>query len=310
MSISGMSKIRARYKKTRSVSRKKGSGPKRGTTKLEDKFIVKAALKNRRSSIVKLTRELTETSNITVSRSTITRRLKEKGFARRTACYRPKLTDGQKARRLAFAQQYVNRTVRFWKTVMVSDEKIFAGDNDSIRVLVTRKRSERHLPECCAPRKKWGPRVHVWGLIAARRTVALRVIHGNLNAAKYTNEVIPDIRDLLRLGGPGRRRVATFQQDGAPSHTAHHTRNFLAAQHVRVLPWPANSPDLNPIEHIWSWMARWIQVQGQPTNGAQLAQRVREAWDAVPSTVLQSLFSSMRRRLQEVIANAGGPTTY
>ena len=104
VSISGMSKIRARYKTTRSVSRKRGLGLKRRTTTAEDKFIVKAALKIRRCSILKLTRKLSETSNITVSRSTVTRRLKEKGFARRTSCYRPKLTDGQKASRLAFAQ--------------------------------------------------------------------------------------------------------------------------------------------------------------------------------------------------------------
>ena len=67
VSISGMSKIRARYKTTRSVSRKIGSGLKRRTTKAEDKFIVKAALKNRRCSIVKFTRKLSETSNITVT---------------------------------------------------------------------------------------------------------------------------------------------------------------------------------------------------------------------------------------------------
>ena len=183
--------------------------------------------------------------------STISRRFKEKSFARRTACIRPKLTYGQKARRLVFAQQYVNRIVRFWKIIIMSDKKFFAEDNDSIRMLVTRKKSKRHLSECCAPRKKWGPRVHVRSLIAARKTVAMRVIHGNLNAAKYTNEVIPDIRNFLRLEGLGRRRVANFQLDGAPAHTAHHTRNFLATQHVRVLFWPSNSLDLNPIEHIW-----------------------------------------------------------
>ena len=67
VSISGMSKIRTRYKTTRSVSQKRGSGLKRRTTTAEDKFIVTAALKNWRCSIVKLTLKLSETLNITVT---------------------------------------------------------------------------------------------------------------------------------------------------------------------------------------------------------------------------------------------------
>ena len=111
-------------------------------------------------------------------------------------------------------------------------------ETTTVSVLMTKKTSERHLPECCTFRNKWGPRVHIWCLIAVRKTLALRVIRSNLNMAKYTNEVILDTRNLLHLGGRKNRRVATFQQDGSSSHTAHHTRNFLAAKHVRILPWP------------------------------------------------------------------------
>ena len=39
-------------------------------------------------------------------------------------------------------------------------------------------------------------------------------------------------------------------QDGATSHTAHRTLNFLQAHRVNVLPWPSKSPDLNPFEHM------------------------------------------------------------
>ena len=43
-------------------------------------------------------------------------------------------------------------------------------------------------------------------------------------------------------------------QDGASAHTAHSVRDWLAEQDINVLPWCARSPDLNPIENIWSWM--------------------------------------------------------
>ena len=52
---------------------------------------------------------------------------------------------------------------------------------------------------------------------------------------------------------------ATFMQDGAPCHTANKTRMFLASTGLHVLEWwPANSPDLNPIENGWSMMEEWI----------------------------------------------------
>ena len=89
--------------------------------------------------------------------------------------------------------------------------------------------------------------VMVWGAISSTDRSPLVFINGNLTAARYINEVIrPHLLPFLaRYGNP------TFQQDNAPAHRARLTDNFLNQNGVTVMrPWPAVSPDLNPIEHV------------------------------------------------------------
>ena len=70
--------------------------------------------------------------------------------------------------------------------------------------------------------------------------------------------------------------MTLFQQDNARHHTAHVLR-YLDEQHVRVLPWPAFSPDLSPIEHLWDVLDRRVRRR-DPQNAEQF---LRQEWDAI-----------------------------
>ena len=94
----------------------------------------------------------------------------------------------------------------------------------------------------------------VWGGIMGRRKTNLIVLQGNLNAQGYINHILlPEAIPFLQMHGPA------MMHDNARPHVARICRQFLNRINVNVLPWPAVSPDINPIEHIWDYLGRKVR---------------------------------------------------
>ena len=98
--------------------------------------------------------------------------------------------------------------------------------------------------------------------------------------------------------------------DGAPAHKDKRTHEFLAQNKVQVVErWPGNSPDLNPIENLWSWLARRLGKLPITTHG-ELREALQREWEHVPRELLVTLSQSMERRLQRVLERDGAYTEY
>jgi transposase len=103
----------------------------------------------------------------------------------------------------------------------------------------------------------------------------------------------------------------TLQHDNATSHTAHSVRDFLQDRNLSVLPWPAKSPDLNPIEHVWDLLDPRVRARViPPRNVWELAGALLEEWGNISQQELANLVESMRGRCTAVLNAAGGHTRY
>ena len=138
----------------------------------------------------------------------------------------------------------------------------------------------------------------------------LRRVQGTLNAAKYQANIIYEIEGLgpnLARKGP---QYFTFQQDKAPAHFAHSTRNFLDEKGVRLLPWPGNSPDLHPVEHAWSYVSRLLSNLRPPKTQEQAEEAIQNAWASIPLQVVRGWIASIPRRVKAVIEANGDYIRY
>ncbi|GFV35425.1 transposable element Tc1 transposase [Trichonephila clavipes] len=105
--------------------------------------------------------------------------------------------------------------------------------------------------------------------------------------------------------------TAIFQHDNAQPHVARIVQSFFVNHQIELLPWPTRSPDLLPIENMWSMVAqRLTQITPPAAIPDQLWQCVEAAWSAVPQKHIQSLYESMPRRVAAVIPNNGDYTGY
>ena len=120
----------------------------------------------------------------------------------------------------------------------------------------------------------------LWGCFSAKGKGRLHRIEGMMNGAMYReilgDNLLPSVR-ALKMGCGW-----VFQHDNDPKHMAKATKEWLKKKHIKVLEWPSQSPDLNPIENLW----RELKLRGakrQPRNLKDLERICKEEWTQNPS---------------------------
>ena len=172
---------------------------------------------------------------------------------------------------------------------------------------VWRRVGERMNPKCVIPTvKHGGGSVMVWGCFAGNQTGDLYKISGILNQRGYHSILQRHAKPSgLRLVG----QPFVLQQDNDPKHTSNLCKNYLAKKEaegkLKLMTWPAQSPDLNPIELVWDELDRKVRNK-QPTNAVNLYEMLTEAWDEISSDYLMKLIARMPRVCNAVIKAKGG----
>ena len=148
----------------------------------------------------------------------------------------------------------------------------------------------------------------VWGSLSLTGKTRLVIIGGNLNAERYRDEILQPVAiPYLHTLGPN----SILQDDNACPHRAGFIRDYLQNVGVERMEWPASSPDLNPIEHLWDQLGRAVRARVTNTTMlADLRQMLVKERDAIPQQCVTRLVTSMRRRCQAVVAVHGSSTRY
>ncbi len=276
----------------RKLNGRKKCGRKRCTTSRENRSLMRIVKQNQFKNLGELHKEWTE-SGVKASRATIHGRVEEFGYS----CHQRRLNWTKKK----------NWTVAQWSKVLFSDESKFYISFGNQGPRVWRKGGEAHSPSLLKSSVKFPQSVMIWGAMSSAGVGPLCFLKTNVTAPIYQeileHFMLPSADQLLKDAD------FIFQQDLAPAHTAKSTKSWLNDHGVGELDWPANSPDLNPIENIWDIVKRKMRNKRQ-INADELKTAVKETWASIPPQQCHKLITSMPRRIGAVIKAKGAPTTY
>jgi len=149
-----------------------------------------------------------------------------------------------------------------------------------------------------------GGGVMVWEIFSWHTLGPLVPIEHRLNTTVYlsiVDHVHPFMTTVYHL-------LMYFQQDNAACHKAQIISDWFLEHdnEFTLLKWPPQSPDLNPIEHLWDVVEREILIMDvQPTNLQQLCDAIMTIWTKISEQCLQHLVESMTRRIKTVLKRKG-----
>ncbi|KAG2469087.1 TCB1 transposase, partial [Polypterus senegalus] len=262
-----------------------------------------------------LVREVTKNPMVTLSelqrssvergepsrRTTISAAIHQSGLYGRVARRKPLRSKRHMAAHLEFVKRHLKDSQTMRNKILWSVEAKIELFGVNARCHVWRKPG--NIPTV----KHGGGSIMLWGCFSEAGTGRLVKIKGKMTAAMYRDILDENLLQSsldLRLG-----RQFIFQQDNDPKHTAKISKEWLQDNSLNVLEWPSQSPDFNPIEHLW----RDLKIAAHrrfPSNLMELERCCKEEWAKLAKDRCAKLVTSYSKRLEAVIAAKGASTKY
>ncbi|GFT22907.1 transposable element Tcb1 transposase [Trichonephila clavipes] len=255
-----------------------------------------------------LSRQHSSATGATVSRQTVYRRLGNVDLYARKPVRCVPLTATHCRLRLTWSREHALWTPQQWYYVMFSNESRFNLQSDSRRTLIWRAPGTCYHQENTIERHRYGGAGWlVWeGIILGSRT-DLHVQRVTMTDHIYRDVILEQHARLFR-GAMGAEFL--FMDYYARPHRANNVDEGLQSEDITRMDWPAYSPDLNPIEHVWYILGRRIAArQPPPTCLPELRRALLDEWCNIPQGQIDNLILSMPR-CKACIASSGRHTPY
>jgi len=192
--------------------------------------------------------------------------------------------------------------MRFWSHVLFSDETRLELQPQDRRAKVRRPVHKRFDQRYLGKRARHGPNsIMFWSCINLKGQGDLIAVEGTLNGDGYSKILefaIPRVVTRLNIRAP------ILQEDNAPCHASKIAKDKKEALGLRTLQWPPYSPDLNPIEGLWSYWKDRVRRR-LPQNLEHLKIIGIQEWARIPVTIIKPFI-----QLAQVISSKGEHIKY
>ena len=150
----------------------------------------------------------------------------------------------------------------------------------------------------------------LWGCMSWEGVGHAAKIDGRMDSGLYCAILEDELLGFIKYFKKKRKDIL-FQQDNDLKHKSKLATSWFQDHKIEVMDWPAQSPDLNPIEHLWVHLKKKLSAYPTPPNGInELWERTQQEWEAIEPAVVQNLIESMPRRVEEVYRANGEYTDY
>ena len=287
------------YDTTGDVEVQPRCGRPRKTTEKDDKWLAKRARADHEVTAGGLAEEM-KGRGVAVSSRTVRRRLRESGLEYTAPLLKPLLSEVQQSKRLEWATAHLDMD---WSQVVFTDETTIVLNRPPSRVWQQRG-ARKPVWTTKHPLK-----LHLWGCFSAQGFGDIFMFTRNLTAdlmcTIYESALLPSSEQWF-----GDEEMGwVLQEDNDPKHTARLAKKWKEEHLVERMPWPAQSPDLNPIENVWKVLKAEIR-RYKPRTLLGLKRAVSAVWRQLSDEYARNLTFSMPHRLEACIASKGGFTPY
>ena len=239
---------------------------------------------------------------------TVWRRLHEGGFRSIRRPFDVELTDRHKQERVRWAMRRCHWRHQ-WKRIVWTDEaSVRLRDSDGrLRLWI---KSGSSIPRRFRSyRNQGGGTLLIWAGIWTDGRTELHIQRETMNSERYVNVLQRHVLPLSnQLGSPD---TWFLMDDNATCHRSAAVNLFKSQSGIRTITWPARSPDLNPIENVWSILKRNVRRSVQPHHGLpDLEEILKREWGELSQATVNHLIDSMPSRIAEVISCKGEVTKH
>ena len=304
---STISRVKSKYKEYETFDHLGGNGRPLKLTSDVVNLIKIENLKNNKKSLRKISKSLSNTSEVNISHASVRKALNFSNLFAYSPIKKPLLTEKNKNLRYDFSKMVLKMEKRQIKKIIFSDESKFNLMYSDGKLSVWREPGKGLNPENITPTKKFGGgSVMVWGCFSYKGVGKFVFIDGIIDGDYYVSILSDNLKSSAR-----KMKLSDFifQQDNDPKHKCKLASEFFQEENINLLTWPAQSPDMNPIENLWGIVKTRV-AELEPTNIAELKTAIMQAWKSITKKTTKSLVNSFKKRALCLFKAKGGHINY